>query len=53
MNSDLMVYDIRNYDINKFEKFGWHNHPEIDLEDYFKNIFLTENDKFEPRNKSS
>jgi hypothetical protein len=44
--SDPRVYDIDIYDINALESRGDHNHPGMELDEYFKNIFPIENEMF-------
>jgi hypothetical protein len=44
--SDPKVYDINNYDANSFKSCGVHNHPGMELDEYFKNIFPKENSVF-------
>jgi hypothetical protein len=50
--SDPRVYDISIYDINEFESCRNHNHPGMELDEYFKNIFPIENKKLKSRQDS-
>ena len=47
--SDPRFYDPANYDTNSFEICGNHNHPGMELDKYFKNIFPITNQTYQKK----